>query len=107
MVITATPTKSHASERITKTALIDQVSERLGTTKVQTKLIVDAMLEVISESLANQVKVNITGFGSFESKLYKARNGVNPRTGEKLQIPATYRPTFTAGSSLKRAIKGE
>jgi nucleoid DNA-binding protein len=106
-MVTATPSKATTNDRLTKTDLVDQVAERLDMTKTDTKRVLDAMLEVITESLSNQVKVSITGFGSFESKLYKARKGVNPRTGEKLQIPATYRPTFSAGAALKRAVKGE
>jgi DNA-binding protein HU-beta len=105
MVLTAT--RPATAERLTKTDMVDLVAERLDATKAETKRILDAMLEVIIEAVANDVKVNITGFGSFESKLYKARNGVNPRTGEKLLIPATKRPTFTACASLKRAVKGD
>lgn len=107
MVLTATPPKTAATERLTKTDLIAQTAERLGTSKAETKRVLDAMLEVITDALSKQVKVNITGFGSFESKLYKARKGVNPRTGEKLQIPATHRPSFSAGATLKRAIKDD
>ena len=108
MVLTATPPKTATTnDRITKTDLVDLVADRLDTTKAESQRILNAMLDVITESLAEQVKVSITGFGSFESKLYKARKGVNPRTGEKLQIPATYRPTFKAGASLKRAVKNE
>lgn len=111
MVLTATPVKTSSQEqkpaRLTKTALIDEVAAKLDVSKAEVKRILQAMLDVISESLANDVKVNITGFGSFESRLYKPRNGVNPQNGERITIPATKRPVFTAGASLKRAVKGE
>jgi DNA-binding protein HU-beta len=111
MVLTATPVKTSPQNqkpaRLTKTALIDEVADRLGTSKAEVKRILQAMLDVISENLENDVKVNITGFGSFESRLYKSRKGVNPQTGERITIPATKRPVFTPGAALKRAVKGE
>lgn len=110
MVLTATPvtpTKTKTSNRLTKAALIDQVAERLGITKVHAKKLVQAMLDVVTEALAADKKVNITGFGSFETRQYKARQGVNPQTGARITIPSTKRAVFTPGASLKRAVKGE
>lgn len=108
MVLTTTPVQSTQKQaRLTKTALVDAIAERSGSSKAQAKRILDAMLDVISESLEKEVKVSITGFGSFESRWYKARKGVNPRTRERITIPASRRPVFVPGASLKRAVKGE
>lgn len=109
MVLTATAPKTTVSTtpKMNKSELVAQVAERLGTSKAHAKRVIDAMLDVVIESLANDVKITLTGFGSFESRTYKARNGVNPRTGEKITIPATRRPVFVAGAPLKRAIKSE
>lgn len=109
MVLTATltPTKTRTEDRLTKTTLVAAVAEKAGISKTEAKRVLDTMLAIISESLAKDVKVSITGFGSFETRTSKARNGVNPRTGEKIVIPATKRPVFTAGAPLKRAVKGD
>ena len=108
MVLTATPVKpTQTKTRLTKTALVNAVADRTGQSKAQAKRIVDATLQVIQESLEKEVKVSITGFGTFESRWYKSRNGVNPRTGERITIPKSKRPVFVPGAKLKRAVKGE
>jgi len=67
--------------------------------------VVTAMIDVTTEELKNGGEVNITGFGSFKVSERSERNGVNPRTGEKMVIPAMKSPVFRAGKTLKEAIR--
>ncbi len=106
MVLTTTPTQSRTQDRLTKTTLVDAVAEKAGISKAEAKRVLETMLTIISETLANDGKISLTGFGTFEVRTSKARNGVNPRTREKIVIPAAKRPVFTAGAPLKRAVKG-
>jgi DNA-binding protein HU-beta len=69
------------------------------------KLVIDAALDVITNTLANGEKVTLTGFGTFEVRDRQEREGVNPQTREKITIPATKTPGFSASSTLKEAVK--
>ena len=89
---------------MTKQDLIDVVSEKAGLTKKDTAAVVDAILETIADSLKRGEKVALVGFGSFEAKTRKAREGRNPATGETIQIPARTVPSFKAGRALKDAV---
>ncbi len=64
-----------------------------------------SMIDVITAELKKGGEVNITGFGNFKVSERAARNGVNPRTGEKIKIAATKTPVFRAGKTLKEAVK--
>ena len=64
------------------------------------------MLDTIQDALQRGSEVTFSGFGKFHVAERGAREGVNPRTGEPMQIPASKVPTFTAGSALKKAVKG-
>ena len=64
------------------------------------------MLHVLSDTLKRGGEVNFTGFGKFSVAERGARQGVNPQTGEKIQISASRVPRFSAGSALKKSIKG-
>lgn len=89
---------------MTKQDLIDVVSEKAGLTKKDTAAVVDAILETITDSLKQGEKVAIVGFGSFEAKTRKAREGRNPATGETIHIPERTVPSFKAGRALKDAL---
>ncbi len=67
---------------------------------------VDAVLDSIQEVLSRGGEINFTGFGKFSVADRSARQGVNPQTGEKIQIAASKVPRFSAGSALKSAVKG-
>ena len=67
--------------------------------------ILTAMTETIVETVANGDKVTLVGFGSFEPRPRKERQGKNPQTGETLTIPATTVPVFSAGKSFKEKVK--
>ena len=86
-------------------ALVDAINEKIGGTKKSSEDAVDAVFDTIIATLAKGEEVAISGFGSFLVKRRAARMGVNPRTGEKIQIGATVTPKFRAGKSLKMAVK--
>ena len=86
-----------------KAELIAAVAEKTGLSKKDTEAVVSASLEVITESLAQGEKVQLVGFGSFETKARAARIGRNPRTKEEIKIPASKLPVFKAGKALKDA----
>jgi DNA-binding protein HU-beta len=74
-------------------------------TKKQAQEIVDWFFETITKALSRGEEVAITGFGAFKTVKRAARMGINPKTGEKIQIPAMTKPKFTAGKLLKDAVK--
>jgi DNA-binding protein HU-beta len=91
---------------VTKQEFIDQVATKAGLSKRDAGEAVDAFLETITDVLKSRDSVSFTGFGKFSTSDRAARQGVNPRTGEKVQIAASTVPRFQAGSSLKSAVKG-
>ena len=84
-----------------KMELIAAIGKKAQVSQKQANTILDAILETIVASVASGDKVNLTGFGSFEKKERQARSGHNPRTGEKIDIPATKVPVFAAGKVFK------
>ena len=90
---------------MTKQDFVDAVADRAGMSKRDAGDAVDAMLDTITETLRRGDSVTFTGFGKFSTSARAARMGVNPRTGERVQIQATTVPKFTAGSALKTAVK--
>jgi len=93
-------------EIVTKAEFVDQVAERSDLGKGEAGEAVDAVLDTIKEVLARGGEINFTGFGKFTVTERSARQGVNPQTGEKIQIAASRVPRFSAGSGLKSAVKG-
>ncbi|NJK81683.1 MAG: HU family DNA-binding protein [Chloroflexaceae bacterium] len=89
-----------------KTEFIKEVATRTGMSQKDTRHIIDAAFEIVAETLAAGQKVTLTGFGTFEVRERQEREGVNPQTGQKMIIPATRTPGFTASSTLKERIKG-
>jgi len=90
---------------VNKSELISVVAEKTGMTKKDTEKVVNSVFEGISESLAKGDKVQIIGFGTFEVRERKAREGRNPATGEPITIPAAKVPVFKAGKALKESVK--
>jgi DNA-binding protein HU-beta len=91
---------------MTKAEFIDEVARKTGQSKKDAGDAVEAMLSTITDTLRRGGDVTFTGFGKFTVQARAARTGVNPRTGEKVQIAATKVPKFSAGSQLKAAVKG-
>jgi DNA-binding protein HU-beta len=90
---------------VTKADFIDRVASKSGLSKRDATKAVDAFLESVTEALKGGESVSFTGFGKFSPQQRSARQGVNPRTGERVQIPAATVPKFSAGSSLKQALR--
>ncbi|HRE46742.1 MAG TPA: HU family DNA-binding protein [Aggregatilineales bacterium] len=92
---------------MTKTDLIAQVAKDADVTKDAAATIVNAILESIVDALKKGEKVTLTGFGTFEVRNTAARTGTNPRTKEKIQIPAGKRVSFGVGTTLREAVSGK
>jgi DNA-binding protein HU-beta len=91
---------------VTKQEFAAQVAERSGLSKKDAEDAVNAVIETLEDALQRGSEVNFTGFGKFHVAERGARQGVNPQTGEKIDIPAGRVPRFTAGSGLKKLVKG-
>ena len=87
-----------------KTELIAAVAAKTGATRKDTEVMVNTMLDVITEELANDGRVQLVGFGAFETKHRESRMGRNPKTRETVEIPATTVPVFKAGKALKEKV---
>lgn len=90
-----------------KTELIAAVANEAEITKKDAEKAVKAVFSVISDSLTKGDKVQIIGFGTFEVRQRKAREGRNPRNNEPIQIEATKTPAFKAGKQLKYLVNGK
>jgi DNA-binding protein HU-beta len=89
-----------------KDGLVEAVMSAAGLeTKKQAQQAVEAIFDTIVKTLAKGEEVAITGFGVFRVVKRAARMGVNPKTGEKIQIAASIKPKFRAGKILKEAVK--
>jgi DNA-binding protein HU-beta len=83
---------------------IQEVANEAQLTKTQTKAAVRALLKTIVQVVADGNKVTLVGFGTFEPKVRSAREGRNPKTGDKFDIPAARVPTFSAGKAFREAV---
>ena len=90
---------------MTKSEFVDEVAAQSGLGKGEASGAVDAMLTVIAETLSRGGEVNFTGFGKFTVAERGSRQGVNPQTGERIEIAASRVPRFSAGSALKKSVK--
>ncbi len=84
-----------------KVELIAAVAEKAELSKKDTEKFITAFTETVTETLKKGDKVSLVGFGTFEAKERAAREGINPRTKEKIKIAASKAPTFKAGKALK------
>jgi DNA-binding protein HU-beta len=87
-----------------KSQLIAAVSSDSGLSKADTARTIDSLLDTVTRTLKKGDEVSITGFGKFSVVNRKARQGVNPRTGERVKIKASKAPKFSAGATLKQAV---
>jgi DNA-binding protein HU-beta len=90
-----------------KGELIDAIAAKADVTKKEADAIVSAALEVITEAVSEGNKVTLVGFGSFEKRHRKAREGRNPKTGETMTIAETNVPAFSAGKLFKEKVSAE
>ena len=87
-----------------KTELIDAVAERADLSKAAAGKALDAVIDSIVEAVASGEGVSLVGFGSFKATDRAAREGKNPKTGEKIKIAATTVPKFSAGATFKQTV---
>jgi DNA-binding protein HU-beta len=90
---------------INKDALVDSISVKMGLSKKEVEGVLEAFTDKVTEEIRQGHKVTLTGFGTFRVSDRAAREGINPQTKEKIQIPAMKVPKFTAGKALKEAVK--
>ena len=88
-----------------KTDLVAAVAAKAELSKKDADAAVTAVFDAITGALADGDKVSLVGFGTFDVKARAARTGLNPRTKEKIEIPASKAPAFKAGKALKDAVK--
>lgn len=88
-----------------KSELIGVVAEKAEMSKKETEKVVNAVFESIVEGLSKGSKIQLVGFGTFEVRERKQREGRNPATGETITIPALNIPVFKAGKAFKEKVK--
>jgi len=86
---------------MTKAELVERIADRTGVSKKDTGIIVNMILDNISEALTGGDKVELRGFGSFKVKSRRSRLARNPRSGESVDVPAKQVPYFKASNELK------
>ncbi len=84
-----------------KSDLIRDIANKAGLTLKDATLSLDAVIESITENLQNGERIQISGFGTFELKHKPAREGANPKTGEKIKLEPTKTPVFKFGKAYK------
>ncbi|PKU22945.1 HU family DNA-binding protein [Telmatospirillum siberiense] len=89
-----------------KTDLVAKVAELASLSKADADKVTDAIFTAITGALKDGGDVRLIGFGAFSVAARAARDGKNPRTGEKISIPASKAPRFVAGKALKDAVNG-
>ena len=87
-----------------KTELIASVAQATGVTKKDAERIVNATFDTIAAQMANGERVQVSGFGIFETKQRQARVGRNPKTNTTIEIPASTLPTFKPAKTLKERV---
>jgi DNA-binding protein HU-beta len=92
-------------DSVNKTELAAALAESTGLTKKSAEAIISLLVEQINGVLVSGGQVRIAGLGIFKVAERKARKGVNPKTGEKIAIPASVAPTFKYSSTVKDAVK--
>jgi DNA-binding protein HU-beta len=86
--------------------LIKAVVEKTNLTKKEVDLILTTILETIVDVVSKGDKVTLVGFGSFEARERKERQGRNPKTGEKINIPPSRLPAFSVGKFFRKRVNG-
>jgi DNA-binding protein HU-beta len=89
---------------VNKNDLVAAVATSTGLSKSDSANAVDSVFGSISDALKGGVEVRLVGFGTFSVAQRRASEGRNPRTGERIQIPASKQPKFKAGKALKDAV---
>jgi DNA-binding protein HU-beta len=90
---------------VNKDALVHAISSKTELSKKDIEMTIDTLIEEITKEIQAGNKVTLTGFGTFKVSARAARVGINPQTKAKIEIPAMKVPKFTAGKTLKEAVK--
>ena len=93
------------AKNVNKDALVQSIVAKTDLTKKDVESVLEAMIDVITAELSSGNKVTMTGFGTFRVSNRAARQGINPQTKATITIPAMTVPKFTAGKTLKEAVK--
>ena len=87
-----------------KTELVNAMTTETGVSKKDVEKVLNSFINVVSNEMANKGKVQLVGFGTFETRQRAARKGLNPQTKEEIKIPACRAPAFKAGKALKDKV---
>lgn len=87
-----------------KAELINAIADETGLSKKDTEATINSFVNVVSSALERKDKVQLIGFGTFETRERAARTGRNPQTNEEIKIPASTTPAFKAGKALKEKV---
>ena len=87
-----------------KSELITAIAEQTGLSKTDAEQALNATIDTIIKAVAEGDKIQLTGFGTFEQRQRNARTGVDPRTGNSIEIPASKVPAFKAGKGFKDIV---
>ena len=87
-----------------KAQLIEAMAVKTGDSKKATGEALNAFVSIVSDAMKNGDKIQLVGFGTFETRARAARKGKNPQTGAEIKIPACKAPAFKAGKALKDIV---
>lgn len=93
------------AKKANRTQLIEKLAMVLGVSKAQAEKTLNSVLDTVMDLVVSGYDVNLTGFGSFHQVSRKARDGINPKTREKMKIPASKSVGFKVGKTFKEAVK--
>lgn len=88
-----------------KTELIAIIADKAAISKKDAEKALAAFIDTVADTLKKDDKIQLVGFGTFETRARAARTGINPQTGKKIEIAASKNPVFKAGKALKDAVK--
>jgi nucleoid DNA-binding protein len=92
-------------QNVNKDALVHMLMEKTELSKKDVETVLECFIDEVTAELKKGNKVTLTGFGTFKVSNRAAREGINPQTKAKITIPAMTVPKFTAGKTLKEAVK--
>src|SRR5215831_8408496 len=99
-----TQSRKEGLQRMTKAELVEEVARVAELTKKHSEVIVNTVFDSIIEALQKDEKIELRGFGSFRIRQRRSRQGRNPKTGDKVDVPAKKIPYFKPGKELKELI---
>lgn len=99
--------KNNFGEIMRKADIVDIVAKEVGLTKFETEAVIDGFIKTVINVISEGKHIEIRGFGTFKPKLKKARVGRNPKTGERVEIPEHYEPSFKVSKKFKEVFANE